>query len=536
LKPIASLEKVEVVGRLPERGQEILTEGALDFVARLSGEFEGERASLLDAREARQARFDAGDLPDFIPQTKKLRDSDWKVAPPPPDLVDRKVEITGPAGDRKLVINALNSGASTFMADFEDSQSPTLVETISGQINLKDFVEGKLRYVSPEGRVYVPDRNVATLIVRPRGLHLVDRHFKIRGLPISGSILDFGLFVYHNAKGLRGMDSGPYLYIPKLESHLEARLWNGILTTAEEILGLEHNAIRVTVLIETLPAAFEMDEILYEMRDRITGLNCGRWDYIFSYVKKLRKHDRFVLPDRGQVTMDKAFLASYVDLLIKTCHRRGAYAIGGMSAYIPNKNDEARNRLAIAKVEEDKEREVRRGHDGTWVAHPGLVPVAKGIFDSKMKGTNQLDVLKEDVSVSREELLEPVKGGVTLAGVGQNVSVGIRYLASWLGGKGCVPIDGLMEDAATSEICRAQLWQWLKHGVRLEDGKVLEESDVKSMIEKEAASLRAPGTPEANKQVDLAREIFERMVLGRRFPEFLTLEAYDSLMALEGGN
>jgi malate synthase len=529
---LASLGRIGVRGRTDSGFSGVLTPDALEFVASLHVAFSQERRRLLAMREKRQVLFDSGVLPDFLPETEGVRNSNWRVAEVPQDLMDRRVEITGPAGDPKMMINALNSGASTYMADFEDSQSPTWAETIGSQLNLKDAVRGEIRYVTQEGRVYVPGEKVATLMVRPRGLHLAEEHMIVGDEPISASLFDFGLFLYHNADALRKMGSGPYFYIPKLESHLEARLWGDVCSRAEEYLGLGRGTIRLTVLIETLPAAFEMDEILFELRERIVGLNCGRWDYIFSYIKKLRNHPGFLLPDRAQVTMDRAFLAAYVDLLIKTCHRRGAYAIGGMSAYIPVKKDEAANEAALQRVREDKEREARLGHDGTWVAHPGLVALAKEAFDAAMPGPNQLHILRDDVTVSREDLLRPPGGCVTMAGVRTNVAVGLRYLAAWLGGRGCVPINGLMEDAATSEICRAQIWQWIRHGAHLDDGREVTPGLAIQIISTEASRLSAAEGDGG--QVGTAQGIFTALAVSERFAEFLTLPAYTELMTSEG--
>ncbi|HKT22145.1 MAG TPA: malate synthase A, partial [Nitrososphaerales archaeon] len=487
---------------------------------------------LLAERERRKTLFDAGALPDFLPDTEGVRESTWNIAGVPLDLLDRRVEITGPAGDRKMMINAFNSGASTYMADFEDSQSPTWRESVGGQLNLRDAVRGTISYVSPEGKAYALGERPSTLIVRPRGLHLTENHMLVDGAAVSASFFDFGLFLYHNADALRSNGSGPYFYIPKLESHLEARLWDRVCLRAEESLGLHRGAIKLTVLIETLPAAFEMDEILYELRGRAVGLNCGRWDYIFSYIKKLRNHPGFILPDRAQVTMDKAFLAPYVELLIKTCHRRGAYAIGGMSAYIPVKNDEVANEAALQRVRADKEREARLGHDGTWVAHPGLVSVAKEVFDAAMPGPNQLHVMRNDVVASRDDLLRPAGGCVTMAGVRTNAAVGLRYLASWLDGKGCVPISGLMEDAATSEICRAQLWQWVRHGAHLDDSREVTPGLAIQAISAEASRLaEAEGNGE---RIRAAQRLFTALAVSRDLTEFLTIPAYAQLMAAEG--
>ena len=524
-----SLERVVVRAPADRDFAEILAPDALEFVASLQRSFSHERKWLMGERKRRQALFDAGAFPDFLEETKSVRDSTWSIAGVPPDLVDRWVEITGPAGDRKMMINALNSGASTYMADFEDSQSPTWRESVGGQVNLRDAVRGEIKYVSPEGKVYLPNPKVSTLIVRPRGLHLVESHMAVEGEPVAASFFDFGLFLYHNVDALRKKGSGPYLYIPKLESHLEARLWERACSRAEELLGVPRGTIKLTVLIETLPAAFEMDEILYELRDRVVGLNCGRWDYIFSYIKKLGNHSGSLLPDRSQVTMDKGFLAAYVNLLIKTCHRRGAYAIGGMSAYIPVKTDEAANEAALQKVRADKEREARLGHDGAWVAHPGLVPIAREAFARAASGPNQLHVLRDDVDVARRDLLASPGGSVTMAGLRTNASVGLRYLASWLDGRGCVPINGLMEDAATSEICRAQMWQWVKHGAHLDDGREVTPGMAIQVISTEAARL-AEGDAG---RVRAAQKILTTLTIAENFTEFLTIPAYDELMAGE---
>ena len=509
---------------------EILTPGALEFVASLHRSFSHERNWLLSERRRRQALFDSGVLPDFLQETRTVRSSDWRVGEVPSDLKDRRVEITGPAGDRKMVINALNSGASTYMADFEDSQAPTWRESLEGQVNLRDAVRGTISHLSPEGKVYRLNPDPATLIVRPRGLHLAESHLLVEGEEAAASFFDFGLFLYHNADQLRKKGSGPYFYVPKLEGHLEARLWDRVCSAAEERLELLRDTIKLTVLIETLPAAFEMDEVLYELKDRVAGLNCGRWDYIFSYTKKLRNHSRYLLPDRSQVTMDRGFLAAYVDLLIKTCHRRGAYAIGGMSAYIPTKTSEAANEAALARVRADKEREAKLGHDGAWVAHPGLVAVARDAFDGAMAGQNQLSVLREDAEVTREDLLRPPGGCVTMEGVRTNVAVGLRYLESWLGGKGCVPINGLMEDAATSEICRAQLWQWTRHRAHLDDGREVTPHLVIQVISAEASRLAAKGDGDL---VRAAQRIFTALTVSEDFTEFLTVPAYAELRERE---
>ena len=496
----------------------ILTPEALAFVARLARAFETRRRERLQARAARQAELDAGAAPDFLPETRNVRDAAWTAAAIRPDLSDRRVEITGPV-DRKMIINALNSGARVFMADFEDSHAPTWRATIEGQINLRDAVRGTISYVSPEGKAYQlnPSPRRATLMVRPRGWHLVEKHVLVDGDAVSASLFDFGLFFFHNAAPLVTQGTGPYFYLPKLESHLEARLWNDVFNLAQDALGLPRGTIRATVLIETILAAFEMDEILYELREHSAGLNCGRWDYIFSFIKKFRNRPTALLPDRAQVTMDRAFLKAYVDLLIRTCHRRGVHAMGGMAAQIPIRNDPTANEAALARVRADKLREVRAGHDGTWVAHPGLVPVAQAVFDAHMPGPHQLTVTRDEVRVTAGDLLAVPVGTITAEGLRTNIDVGVRYLAAWLSGNGCVPIHNLMEDAATAEICRTQIWQWLHHGARLADGRVVTASLVREAI---AAEPEATG---------LAGRLFEQMTTAREPPEFLTLVAYDYL-------
>ncbi|MGI0085310.1 MAG: malate synthase A, partial [Nitrososphaerales archaeon] len=440
-----------------------------------------------------------------------------------------------PSGDMKMVINAFNSGAQTYMSDFEDSQSPTWRETIQGQINLKDAIEGMISYTSPEGKEYRLNQRIATLIVRPRGWHLPERHVIVDGKPVPASIFDFALFLFHNSRKLIEKGSGPYFYLPKMESYLEARLWNEVFLASEQELQLPRGVIKGTVLIETILGAFEMDEILYELRDHSSGLNCGRWDYIFSFIKKFSAKSDFVLPDRSQVTMDKAFLSAYVSLLITTCHRRGAHAIGGMSAFIPVKNDEKANLLAFEKVRQDKEREVRAGHDGTWVAHPGLVSIAKQVFDGEMNGPNQIHRLRENANITQTELLAVPGGEITEGGIRTNISVGIQYLEAWLRGKGSVPINNLMEDAATAEICRAQLWQWIKHSARISDGSVVTEFMVRSLMRQELEKLvEHLGEEHFHAgQYLLASELFGRMIVAKEFPEFLTLVAYEHLLELE---
>jgi malate synthase len=498
---------------------EILTPEASSFLTKLAREFEPRRQELLKRRRLRQQQIDAGQMPDFLPETASIRAAEWKVAPIAHDLLDRRVEITGPV-DRKMIINALNSGANVFMADFEDSNSPTWQNNLEGQFNLRDAVEGTIGYVSPEGKRYELNPRVATLMVRPRGWHLVERHFLVDGEPISGSLFDFGLFFFHNAKRLINKGTGPYFYLPKMESHLEARLWNDVFCSAQDELGIARGTIRATVLIETILAAFEMDEILYELREHSAGLNCGRWDYIFSFIKKFRNRPDFVLPDRSIVTMDKHFLKSYVDLLIQTCHRRGIHAMGGMAAQIPIKNDPAANEKALDKVRQDKLREVRAGHDGTWVAHPGLVPIAKEVFDVHMKETNQIARRRDDVHVTAEDLLAVTEGQITEEGLRWNIDVGLQYLESWLRGSGCVPIYNLMEDAATAEICRAQVWQWVRHSARLSDGRPVTQEMVRMMIAEQKTKLKGGRIVEA-------AEIYDRMMTSPDFAEFLTLVAYD---------
>ena len=498
---------------------QILTPEASAFLTKLAREFEARRQQLLARRRARQQQIDTGQFPDFLPETAHIRQAEWTVAPIPHDLLDRRVEITGPV-DRKMIINALNSGADVFMADFEDSNSPTWQNNLEGQFNLRDAVEGTISYVSPEGKRYNLNSKVATLLVRPRGWHLVERHFEVDGAPISASLFDFGLYLFHNAQSLIRKGTGPYFYLPKLESHLEARLWNDVFCYAQDELGIPRGTIRATVLIETILAAFEMDEILYELRQHSSGLNCGRWDYIFSFIKKFRNHPAFVLPDRSTVTMEKHFLKSYVDLLIRTCHRRGIHAMGGMAAQIPIKNDPAANEKALDKVRQDKLREVQAGHDGTWVAHPGLVPVAKEIFDAHMKQANQIGCRREDVHVTAKDLLAVPEGEITEEGLRWNIDVGLQYLESWLRGSGCVPIYNLMEDAATAEICRAQVWQWVRHRATLSNGRPVTQEMVREAIAEQKNKLKGSRMAEA-------AEIYEHMMTSPDFAEFLTLVAYD---------
>jgi malate synthase len=505
---------------LSEVESRILSPDATAFLIELARNFEKRRQKLLARRRVRQKEIDEGKLPDFLPETASIREKEWKVAEIPGDLFDRRVEITGPV-DRKMVINALNSGANVFMADFEDSNAPTWQNNIEGQENLRDAVRRTIRYVSPEGKRYELNPRTATLLVRPRGWHLDERHFSVDDNPISASLFDFGLYFFHNAEELIRQGTAAYFYLPKMESHLEARLWNDVFCFAQDFLGIPRGTIRATVLIETILAAFEMDEILYELREHSSGLNCGRWDYIFSFIKKFRSHPSFVMPDRSTVTMEKHFLKSYVELLVRTCHRRRIHAMGGMAAQIPIKNDPHANEQALAKVRQDKLREVRAGHDGTWVAHPGLVPVAKEVFDEHMHTPNQIDCPLANIQVSRPDLLAVPEGNITREGLKWNIDVGLQYLESWLRGSGCVPIYNLMEDAATAEISRAQVWQWVKHGARFsDDGTVITKEIVRSFISELRGKSKAPCMEQAS-------AIFERMTTNAEFPEFLTLFAYD---------
>jgi malate synthase len=516
-----------ITASVPDECQNILSPEALQFVAELHGNFDARRRELLEKRVARQAAIDTGELPDFLPETESIRKSEWTVAPIPDDLLDRRVELTGPV-DRKMVINALNSGAKVFMADFEDSNSPTWLNNVWGQVNMYDATRGVISYVSPEGKSYSLGPNPAVLFVRPRGWHLVERHVLVNNEPVSGSLFDFGLYLFHNAKVLMEKGSGPYFYLPKLQSHLEARLWNDVFVFAQKYLGIPNGTIRATVLIETILAAFEMDEILYELRDHSAGLNCGRWDYMFSFSKVFHNHPRFALPDRAKVTMDKHFLKSYVELLIQTCHKRGIHAMGGMAAQIPIKNDQAANAAALEKVRLDKLREVKAGHDGTWVAHPGLIPIAKQVFDEYMPGPNQISVKREDVHVTAADLLAVPEGDITEEGLRLNVDVGIQYLESWLGGNGCVPIYNLMEDAATAEISRAQVWSWLHHGAKLKDGRAITPDLIKEIIASQLLHIRSV-IGEARYDTGkfpLASKLFGEMMLDEHFRDFLTLDAY----------
>ncbi|HEU5349303.1 MAG TPA: malate synthase A [Ktedonobacterales bacterium] len=529
--PTAFADGIVVTGPMAPGYDEILTPEAMAFVARLNRTFNARRLALLEQRARRQELFDAGQMPDFLPETAEVRAADWTIAPIPPDLQDRRVEITGPV-DRKMVINALNSGARVFMADFEDADSPTWANQVEGQANLRDAIRRTISFSSPEGKEYRLNERVAVLFARPRGWHLPEKHISQDGEPISGSLFDFGLYAFHNARELLARGTGPYFYLPKLESHLEARLWNDVFTLAEQALGIPAGSIKATVLIETLPAAFEMDEILYELRDHSAGLNCGRWDYIFSAIKKRRNDPTFILPDRVQVTMTTHFMRSYTLLCIQTCHRRGAHAMGGMAAFIPVKSDPEVNERALAQVRADKEREASDGHDGTWVAHPGLVALATECFDRVMPQPNQIERKREDVRVAAADLLVVPEGTITEAGLRTNISVGIQYLESWLRGQGCVPINNLMEDAATAEISRAQVWQWIRHprGV-LNDGRKVTVELFREIMREELASIEQTIGTEvyARRAFGTASEIFDAITTSDEFVDFLTLPAYDYL-------
>ncbi|HET6350361.1 MAG TPA: malate synthase A [Candidatus Krumholzibacteria bacterium] len=523
-------EGISLTRHIAPAETEILTPEALRFVAGLARRFTARRDQLLKLRDIRQKEIDSGHFPDFLAETANVRAGDWKVAPIPHDLLNRRVEITGPV-DRKMVINALNSGASTYMADFEDSNSPTWENCIQGQANLRDAVRRTIEFTSPEGKHYALHRRTATLIVRPRGWHLDERHMRVGGTVVPASLFDFGLFFFHNAAELIERGSGPYFYLPKLESHLEARLWNDVFLHAQAALGIPRGSIRATVLVETILAAFEMDEILFELREHSAGLNCGRWDYIFSFIKRFRNHAGFVLPDRAQVTMDRDFLKAYVDLLIKTCHRRGIHAMGGMAAQIPIKNDPAANAAAIQKVRADKLREVHAGHDGTWVAHPGLVSVAKDVFDEHMKTPNQISVTRDEVSIHQPDLLKVPQGEITEKGLRTNINVGVLYLESWLRGSGCVPLYNLMEDAATAEISRAQVWQWIRHGARLADGRVVTREMVYAVLDQEMARIRQSVGEDAYAagRYETAAKLFSGMMTSDSFAEFMPSLAYELL-------
>ena len=526
---------LELLGAASEAQREILTPEALDFFVELQREFNPRRLELLEERRTRQQAIDRGELPRFLPERRHVRESDWQVDPVPADLQDRRVEITGPV-DRKMVINALNSGARCYMADFEDAHSPTWGGTLEGQMNVRDAVRGTIEYVSPEGKRYKLNDKVATLLVRPRGWHLAEKHIRVDGEEASGSLFDFALHFFHNARYRVEQGSGVYLYLPKLQHYLEARLWNDVFVKAQYLLGIPQGTVKATVLIEHILAAFQMEEILYELRHHSAGLNCGRWDYIFSYIKTFAKRPEFIVPDRAQVTMTTPFMRAYALACIKACHKRGAFAMGGMAAYIPVKTDAAANQKAMDKVREDKRREATDGHDGTWVAHPGLVPIATEEFD-KVLGhkPNQIDRLRDDVHVTAEQLLEVPKGTITEEGLRNNIRVGIQYLEAWLGGLGCVPLYNLMEDAATAEISRSQVWQWVHHAHgMLEDGRKVDLLLVRQFVQEELEELERIRQERADARFERghfqeATRLFDELVASESLEEFLTLKAYESL-------
>ncbi len=516
--------RLEIVRPLDPESAFLLDEECMKFLEDLVSKFKGTRDDLLSRRKVLQDKLLMKPELSFPEETREIRESSWNIARLPEYLQDRRVEITGPSGDVKMVINAFNSGARVYMSDFEDAQSPTWKGLISGQKNLFEAVRGILEYTNEDGKKYSIGKNPANLFVRPRGLHLPEKNVLLDGTPIPGAFFDFGVFIFNNGKFI--VDSGklPCFYIPKTESYLEARLWNDIFSFAEDYLKIKRGSIKATFLIETLPAAFNMDEILYEVREHSAGLNCGRWDYIFSYIKKLRNFKEFVLPDRNSVSMDRGFLLNYSKLLIKTCHRRGAHAMGGMSAFIPVKGNEIENQAAMNKVREDKEREVGLGHDGTWVAHPGLVPVAMDVFNKHMKSPNQIHRVAQLEIITETDLLKPISGEITENGLRTNISVGIQYLQSWLSGKGAAPINHLMEDAATAEISRSQLWQWIHHNAKLNDGRTVNTNLVSSLLKDEVQKL-----PEST-YLTQASEIFRDISFKTEFTEFMTLAAYDFLM------
>jgi malate synthase len=506
----------------------ILTPDALAFLGDLAHRFTPELKELLTARKKRQAEFDQGAVPGFDPQTREIRESDWQVAAIPTEVEDRRTEITGPVS-RKMVINALNSGAQVYMADFEDSTAPTWSNLIEGQVNLRDAIRRQIDFSTAEGKNYVLNDKTAVLMVRPRGLHLLERHLRLAGRPIHGALVDFGLFLFHNHDQLHQHGHQPYFYLAKLQHHSEAAWWEKVMCWSEQHLGLEYATVRVTLLIETLPAVFQMHEILHALRHRILGLNCGRWDYIFSYIKTFRNHPDRVLPDRDQVGMGVPFLANYSKLLIQTCHAHGAFAMGGMAAQIPIRGDDEANAVAMEKVRVDKQREATNGHDGTWVAHPGLEPLSRAEFDKVLEGPNQIDRKLIDFKVNTDDLIAPSKGHITEAGVRKNIRVAIQYLAAWLSGNGCVPIDNLMEDAATAEISRAQLWQWLKQGTMLDDGRKITRDWLDGLFEEENDLLKSSAPGAEIQRITGATALLKQMTSNTELVEFLTLPAYEQL-------
>jgi malate synthase len=529
MKPL-SLEGLEIVGPMNPRYAEILSPAACRFLVELFSKFGPRREALLARRVERQREIDAGKLPDFLPETSTIRAGDWQVPPPPADLIDRRTEITGPV-ERKMAINALNSGAQCWMADFEDANSPTWENCLEGQINMRDAAARTISFTSPDGKAYALKEKIATIIARPRGWHMEEKHVLFGGKRVSASLFDWGLYFFHNAKALIARGSGPYFYLPKMESHLEARLWNDVFIHAQAALGIPRGTVRATVLIETILGCFEAEEILYELREHASGLNCGRWDYMFSFVKKFRNRREYLFPDRTLITMTVPFLRAYCFHVIQVCHRRGAYAMGGMAAQIPIRNNPAANAEALAKVRADKEREAADGFDGTWVAHPGLVQTALDAFAKHLHGPNQLQRIRDDVVVTAPDLLAPLHGPITEHGVRWNIHVGIRYLEAWLGGSGAEPIHNLMEDLATSEISRSQLWQWLRFGAKLEDGRAITFDLYQKLLTEELAKIRAEYGDAVydGGHFPEATELFMRMVRSEQFDEFLSLPAYELL-------
>lgn len=524
--------EITVLGSRSEKFDEILTPEALEFIGKLHHKFGRSRKELLAAREVKQAQLDAGQLPDFLNETKNIRESEWEVSPVPSDLTDRRVEITGPV-ERKMIINALNSGAKVFMADFEDSNAPTWENAVNGQINLRDAINGTITFANEgNGKFYELNKEIATLMVRPRGWHLEEKNVLVDGEAICGSLFDFGLYFYHNAFTLLKNGTGPYFYLPKLENHLEARLWNDVFVFAQDELGIPQGTIKATVLIETILASFELHEILFELKEHSAGLNCGRWDYIFSFIKRFKNRPGFILPDRSKVTMTTDFMRAYSLLVIKTCHARGAHAMGGMAAQIPIKNDAEANEAALEKVREDKTREAKDGHDGTWVAHPGLVQIAFDAFDEHMPSANQIHKKREDVEVTAEDLIKMPEGVITEDGLKLNIDIAIQYLESWLRGYGCVPIYNLMEDAATAEISRSQIWQWLNNSeAELSDGRSITMELYKSLLPETLEKIKDLVGAEQYKagKYELAAKLFDQLVASEKFEEFLTLPAYEHL-------
>jgi malate synthase len=527
------LPGIDITAPVSSEYAEILSPAALEFLADLQRTFGARRKDLLAARVARQNQLDAGIKPDFLPETKHIRDSEWRCAPIPSDIQDRRVEITGPV-DRKMIINALNSGAHVFMADFEDSSTPLWNNLIDGQINLRDAIRRTISFVDPKtSKSYSLNEKTAVLFVRARGWHMVEQHVLVDGEPMSASIFDFGLYFFHNAKELLARGSGPYFYLPKMESHLEARLWNEIFVRAQDKLGVPQGSIRATCLVETILATFEMDEFLYELRDHSAGLNCGRWDYIFSFIKKLAADHSVVLPDRSQVTMTTHFMRSYSKLCIKTCHNREIHAMGGMSAFIPIKSDPVANEKALTQVRADKEREATDGHDGTWVAHPGLVPIALEVFDRLMPQANQIDKKLPNFNVTAADLLQVPTGDITESGLRQNIAVGLGYVEAWLRGIGCVPLFNLMEDAATAEISRAQLWQWVHHDAALNDGRKITVELCEKMIHEELAKVKPTVDEERYQAYEKAASLMRDLIRNEKFTDFLTLPAYEQVLREE---